>query len=97
MNYYIPALAARRNGLPRQLGARLPELVVAGYNTLLAGVYSRYGVRVANVSGAFHTADFSPQVTLPGLGRLPRNVAVERLSYLAQLRIDAQIRKRLRG
>ena len=75
MNYYMPALAEWRNGLPGELVARLAEMVVDGYNTLLADVYRRYGVRVANVSGAFHTADFSPQDTLPGLGRLPRNVA----------------------
>jgi lysophospholipase L1-like esterase len=75
MNYYLPALAEWRNGLAGQILARLGEVAVTGYNTLLGGIYQRFGVRVADVSGAFHTADFSPQVTLPGLGRLPRNVA----------------------
>ena len=75
MNYYLPALAAWRNGLGGRLLARGSELVTTGYNALLTGVYHRFGVRVADVSGAFHTSDFSPQVTVPGLGRLPRNVA----------------------
>ncbi len=75
MNYYLPALAAWRNGLDGQLLARGSELVTTGYNALLTRVYHGFGVRVADVSGAFHTSDFSPQVTVPGLGPLPRNVA----------------------
>ncbi len=75
MNYYMPALAEWRNGMAGQLVARLGEVAAAGDNTLLATVYKTFGVRVADVSGAFHTADFSSQVTVPGLGRLPRNVA----------------------
>ncbi len=38
-------------------------------------MYQAYRVRVADVSGAFRTSDFIPLVTVPGLGRLPRNVA----------------------
>jgi len=75
MNYYLPALAAWRNGLGGQLLARGSELVTTGYNALLTRVYHRFGVRVADVSGAFHTSDFSPRVIVPGLGPLPRNVA----------------------
>jgi lysophospholipase L1-like esterase len=75
MNYYLPALAAWRNGLVGQLLARASELVTRGYNALLTHVYQAYGVRVANVFGAFHTSDFSPRVTVPGFGSLPRNVA----------------------
>ncbi|HEY2577460.1 MAG TPA: MmcQ/YjbR family DNA-binding protein [Streptosporangiaceae bacterium] len=75
MNYYLPALAEWRNGLTGRLLARLGELATNGYNTLLTNVYRDYAVRVANVSGAFHTSDFSPDVRLPGLGSLPRNVA----------------------
>jgi lysophospholipase L1-like esterase len=75
MNYYLPALAEWREGLPGELLARLGELAVVGYNAILTRVYHAFGVRVANVFSAFHTADFSQQVTLPGLGRLPRNVA----------------------
>jgi hypothetical protein len=48
---------------------------VVGYNRLLTGIYTSHGARVADVFGAFHSGDFTDQVTLPGLGRLPRNVA----------------------
>jgi lysophospholipase L1-like esterase len=75
MNYYLPALAAWRNGAGGQLLARGSEVAVTGFNALLTRVYQSFGVRVADVSGAFHTSDFSPQVTVPGLGPLPRNVA----------------------
>jgi lysophospholipase L1-like esterase len=75
MSYYLPALAAWRNGVGGQLLARGSEVVATGYNAVLTRVYKTFGVRVADVSGAFHTSDFSPQVTVPGLGPLPRNVA----------------------
>jgi lysophospholipase L1-like esterase len=75
MNYYLPALAEWRNGLAGQALARVSELAAAGYNTLLTDVYRSFGVRVANVFSAFHTSDFSQQVSIPGLGRVPRNVA----------------------
>ncbi|HYB85528.1 MAG TPA: SGNH/GDSL hydrolase family protein [Streptosporangiaceae bacterium] len=75
MSYYLPALAQWREGLAGQAVARLSELTIAGYNVLLNHVYQSFGVRVADVFGAFHTSDFSPQVSVPGFGSLPRNVA----------------------
>jgi lysophospholipase L1-like esterase len=75
MSYYLPALAQWRDGLIGQAVARVSELAIAGYNVLLNHVYQAYGVRVADVFGAFHTSDFAQQITLPGFGRLPRNVA----------------------
>jgi lysophospholipase L1-like esterase len=75
MNYYLPALAEWRDGLTGQAVARLVEPVVAGYNDLLGRVYQRFGVRVANVFGAFQSGDFGNQLAVPGLGTLPRNVA----------------------
>jgi lysophospholipase L1-like esterase len=75
MNYYLPALAQWRNGLAGQALARLSELAAAGYNRLLTNEYRSFGVRIADIFSAFHTADFAPQVTSPGLGRVPRNVA----------------------
>jgi lysophospholipase L1-like esterase len=75
MNYYLPALAQWRNGLAGQALARLSELAAAGYNTLLTNEYKSFGVRIADIFSAFHTADFTQQVTQPGLGRVPRNVA----------------------
>jgi lysophospholipase L1-like esterase len=75
MDYYLPALAQWRNGLVGQALARLSELAASGYNALLTRTYQASGVRVANVSAAFESADFSQQVSLPGYGALPRNVA----------------------
>jgi lysophospholipase L1-like esterase len=75
MNYYLPALGAWRHGLGGQLLARASELVTDGYNHLLTHVYQANGVRVADVFSAFHTASFSPQVSVPRFGSLPRNVA----------------------
>ncbi|HCU93928.1 MAG TPA: SGNH/GDSL hydrolase family protein [Actinobacteria bacterium] len=74
MNYYLPALAEWRHGLVGQAFARLSELAAVGYNTLLTNAYKASGIRVADVFSAFHTTDFG-EVTVPGFGRLPRNVA----------------------
>ena len=75
MSYYLPALAQWRNGLVGQAVARVSEMAIAGYTVLVNHVYQAYGVRVADVFGAFHTSDFAPRVTVPGFGQLPRNVA----------------------
>jgi lysophospholipase L1-like esterase len=75
MNYYLPALGAWRHGLGGKLLARASELITDGYNHLLTRVYRANGVRVADVFSAFHTASFSPSVSVPGFGSLPRNVA----------------------
>jgi lysophospholipase L1-like esterase len=70
MNYYLPALAEWRNGLPGHLVAWAAERLAATYNNMLDRVYTNYGARVANVFGAFDTADFAEQ------GTTPRNVAL---------------------
>jgi lysophospholipase L1-like esterase len=75
MSYYLPALAEWRDGLLGQAFARLAALAAQGYNSVLTRVYQKFGVRVANVFGAFDTTDFSGQVTVPGFGALPPNVA----------------------
>ena len=75
MSYYVPELAGWLDGMTGKEIAVLTERLVAGYNRLLTQVYQRYGARVADVFGAFHSADFTDQVRLPGLGVLPRNVA----------------------
>jgi lysophospholipase L1-like esterase len=75
MNYYVPALAEWRNGFAGQELARLSERLVVIYNGMLASVYQKFGARVANVFGAFHSGDFTDQVRVPGIGTLPRNVA----------------------
>ncbi len=70
MNYYLPALAEWRDGLPGHLVAWAAERLAAPYNDLLDRVYTSAGARVANVFGAFETADFAEQ------GTTPRNVAL---------------------
>jgi lysophospholipase L1-like esterase len=75
MNYYLPALAEWRNGLPGQAVAWTAERLAATYNGLLTRVYTQSGARVANVFDAFDTGDFSSKVTVPGIGTVPRNVA----------------------
>jgi lysophospholipase L1-like esterase len=75
MNYYVPALSQWRDGPPGQQLARLSERLVVGYNSLLTAVYQHYGARVANVFGAFHSADFTDRARVPGIGTVPRNVA----------------------
>ena len=72
MNYYLPALAVWRSGLPGHLVAWAAERLAATYNELLDRVYAKSGTRVANVFGTFDTADFASN----GTGNVPRNVAL---------------------
>jgi lysophospholipase L1-like esterase len=76
MNYYLPELAAWRDGPPGQAAAWMAERLAAGYNDLLDRVYTASGAHVANVFGAFQTADFGGESDVPGLGTVPRNVAL---------------------
>ncbi len=64
MNYYLPALAEWRNGLPGHAIAWLAEKLAAAYNDSLDRVYTKSGAKVANVFGAFDTADFPRNVAL---------------------------------
>jgi len=70
MNYYLPALAEWRDGQPGHLVAWAAERLAATYNDMLDRAYTKSGARVANVFGAFDTADFAEQ------GTTPRNVAL---------------------
>ena len=72
MNYYLPALAEWRNGLPGHVVAWAAERLAATYNQLLDRIYTQSGARVADVFGAFETADFSRS----GTSSVPRNVAL---------------------
>ena len=76
MTYYLPALAEWLSGTPGQAIAWLSEKLAVGYNDTLEQVYSASGARVANVFGAFDSSNFGDQVTVPGIGRVPRNVAL---------------------
>jgi lysophospholipase L1-like esterase len=76
MSYYLPALAEWRDGSSGQAIARLSERLEAGYNELLEHVYAGHSDKVANVFNDFDTGDFGDRVTLPGIGGVPRNVAL---------------------
>jgi lysophospholipase L1-like esterase len=73
MNYYLPALAEWRQGLSGHLVVWAAERLAATYDNLLGRVYAHYGARVADVFGAFQTADFAAGA---GSGTTPRNVAL---------------------
>lgn len=70
MTYYVPELGLwRRSQMGRDL-ALLTEAFAAGVNHLLAARYHRFGALVADVFGAFRSADFSGAVSP---GRRPAN------------------------
>ncbi len=71
MNYYLPALAEWRKGLPGQAIAWVTEKLAATYDDMLNHVYARAGVPVANVFGAFDTSNFGDRQD-----DLPRNVSL---------------------
>ena len=75
MSYYVPELAVWRDGVAGQLIARLSVRLVSGPQRLLTSNYALFGARVADVSGAFSSADFTSQATGSALGTVPRNVA----------------------
>jgi len=76
MTYYLPALAEWLDGTAGQVIARASEKLAAGYSKLLKGAYAGSGARVADVFSAFDTSNFGDQVTVPGIGTVPRNVAL---------------------
>ena len=75
MSYYVPELSGWLDGQTGKEIAVLTERLVGTYNKLLRRIYHQYGARMANVFEAFHSADFSDKIRLPGYGLLPRNVA----------------------
>ena len=76
MSYYVPELAAWRDGAIGQLVARLAERLAAVLNNVLTSTYTAFGARVADVSSAFSSGNFTSGVTRPALGTVPRNVAL---------------------
>jgi lysophospholipase L1-like esterase len=76
MSYYLPELSQWRDGYFGQEVARLSARIASGYNDLLMHTYAQANVPVADVFGAFDTTNFGDEQTVPGLGTLPRNVAL---------------------
>jgi lysophospholipase L1-like esterase len=74
MSYYDPELPEWRSGRADRQVARASDRLALAYDQLLARVYGSVGARVADVSGAFHTTDFTAPAGGPRAGALPRNV-----------------------
>jgi lysophospholipase L1-like esterase len=78
MNYYDPTLAAWLLGTAA--GKELAKASVAlaqGFASLLAGVYTKFGAKVADVLTAFQTtAPFTQKVKLGAFGKIPLSVAM---------------------
>src|SRR6185437_8713336 len=55
MNYYLPALAEWHHGLSGRAVAWTAEKLAATFNALLGQVYTKAGMKVADVFGAFQT------------------------------------------
>ncbi|MFC1415171.1 SGNH/GDSL hydrolase family protein [Streptacidiphilus cavernicola] len=75
MNYYDPFLAVWLTGAPGQALARQSVQLSTVLNGVIDQGLRHDGFAVADVSKAFSTDDFTDQVTLPGLGAVPLNVA----------------------
>lgn len=75
MTYYAPELPEWRYGPAGRLRARVSAQLTLAFDAELARIYRSAGDRVANVAGAFATADFAGQVPVRGLGLMPPNVA----------------------
>jgi hypothetical protein len=81
MTYYDPYLAAWLAGSAGQQTARESVIVTDALNGIEAAEYSLFGARVANVSEAFSTNDFSQPA-----GPLPVNVAnICRLTFMCAI------------
>jgi lysophospholipase L1-like esterase len=76
MTYYVPELAAWLTGPAGQESAQLSEQLAVIFSGVLSQVYQAFGARIADVFSAFHSSDFTHQVTLPGIGTVPLNVAL---------------------
>lgn len=80
MTYYVPELGLWLTGQGGRAIAGLTADFVAGADKMLVRRYHRYGARVADVFGAFRSADFASVTGLAGSGRgaraTPVNVTV---------------------
>jgi len=75
MTYYDPELANWLKGTPADKELAKDSIALAqAFGNLLAGVYTSFGAKVADVFKAFHTAQFAARVTLPAFGKVPKDV-----------------------
>jgi lysophospholipase L1-like esterase len=76
MTYYDPELADWLTGASGQQFAQASILLATQFSQLLAGTYQAAKSPVADVFSAFDTTDMTDMVTVPGLGKLPKDVAL---------------------
>jgi lysophospholipase L1-like esterase len=74
MNYYDPFLAAWLTGAAGQAVAKSSVALSSVFNGELSAAYGAFGIPVADVSGSFDTADFTPLVPLTPTVEAPLNV-----------------------
>lgn len=74
LDYYNPFLAAWLTGTEGQTVALQSSGLQHALNAIIAGAAAGTGAGLADVSGAFHSDDWTV-VTAPGIGAVPRNVA----------------------
>jgi lysophospholipase L1-like esterase len=76
MNYYDPELANWLKGDSASKALAKASIALAqAFGSLLGGVYTNFGAKVADVFTAFHTSAFGARVTLPEFGKVPKDVA----------------------
>jgi lysophospholipase L1-like esterase len=75
MTYYAPELPEWRYGPGGRVRAQASERLSLAFDAELDKVYRAAGDRVADVAGAFATADFAGRVPVRNVGLMPPNVA----------------------
>ena len=75
MNYYDPFLAAWLTGPAGQTLAQQSVTLSTAFNGTIQTGLRASGFKLADVSKTFSTDDFTRQLTVPGIGELPVNVA----------------------
>jgi lysophospholipase L1-like esterase len=76
MTYYDPELAEWLTGKAGQTFAKDSIAVAGVFGQILTGVYTQLGVLVADAFTSFDTTDDTQFVTVPGHGKLPKDVAL---------------------
>jgi lysophospholipase L1-like esterase len=77
MTYYVPELAGWLKGTPAAKALAKDSVALGqGFGSLLSGVYTAFGAKVADVFDAFQsTVPFSKKVNTAAFGRIPLAVA----------------------
>lgn len=76
MTYYDPELADWLTGPAGEAFAQASISLATAFNQVLSAVYQQAGVPAADVFTAFDTTDITDTVNVPGIGTLPRDVAL---------------------